>query len=200
MNTERTNSLLLLGCGIFHKEIQWLIQKNNWSLRTDFIDSALHNNLKLLSQKLTEELHEHQEDNTIVFYGCCHPNMDKIVEKADTIRTNAQSCMQMLLGEEEFMRQLENGAYFLLEESVLNWDTVIRQTFGDKEEVIRDIFQGDRKYVLAVKTPCSSDFEKEAKRIAAKVGLPLQWIDVSLECLQSAIEEVIERKQRKQDG
>ena len=35
--------LVMVGCGILHKEIDYLIKKNGWNIETQFLDSALHN-------------------------------------------------------------------------------------------------------------------------------------------------------------
>ena len=48
----------VIGCGILHKEVEFLIQKNDWPLDTCFLDSTLHNNLSLLSESLEKAIIE----------------------------------------------------------------------------------------------------------------------------------------------
>jgi len=178
---------ILIGCGIFQKEITYLQQQHGWQLDTDFLNPALHINLEKLEKNLSLKIEKHSQRNAIIFYGACHPSMDCIVQKANAIRPAGQNCVEMLLGNELFTSELSNGAFFLLEHWALHWDSVIAKTFGNNMEITRQIFQEDRKYLLGVRTPCSGDFTKEAESAAHSVGLPLQWMDVDLHYLKSVL-------------
>lgn len=111
MSLDNTK-LRLVGCGIFKKEINFLIKKNNWAITTDFLPTSLHINFKKLETALQQGLARHRDESTIVFYGACHPLMDKILDEAHTIRTLEQNCIAMLLGLDEFNRELANRAFF----------------------------------------------------------------------------------------
>jgi hypothetical protein len=189
-------NLLLLGCGIFEKEIQRLIAKNSWPLSTVFLDSSLHIDLGLLSQTLITALGAHQERDLIVFYGCCHPRMEKILRDAKTFRTPGQNCVDILLGHDRFMTELSQGAYFLFEDWARHWQEITEKTFGKNPHLVRDIFQGDRKYLLCLRTPCSGDFAAAAEEAGRQVGLPCRWLDVSLDHLESVLKVAIHRKMK----
>lgn len=194
-------SLRLVGCGILHKEVDYLVTKNGWDVETEFLDSALHNYLNRLSKELDCALTKDELAgcNTVVFYGACHPQMESILQQHHTVRTHGQNCIVMLLGYDLFMAELAKGAYFLLEDWALTWKPMLTQAFGDNVEVLREIFQGSHKYMIAIRTPCSGDFTAAAEAAAAYVGLPLQWLDVGLEHLEAVLAEAIARK-RQQAG
>jgi hypothetical protein len=194
--TMSDNRLLLLGCGILQKELRFLIEKNRWPLDTFFLDSALHVDFDDLSRSLTSALARYSGRNIIVFYGSCHPLMDKILEAAKTIRTTGQNCVEMLLGHELFTEELSNGAFFLMEEWARRWDLILKKTLGDNEEVWKAVYQGDRKYIACINTPCSGDFRVNAEKAGKKVGLPLHWIDTPLDNLESVLQDAITRKMR----
>lgn len=191
---SRRPSLLLIGCGILKKEIRFLVEKNGWPLETLFLDSSLHVNLDHLLQTLTSTLDCHTGREIIVFYGDCHPLMDSLLKSARTFRTMGQNCVEMLLGHELFIRELEQGAYFLLEDWVSCWEQMLRETFGPNNDVMREIVQGDRKYLLALTTPCTRDFSNEAEAAGELVGLPLRWLNVSLDHLESVLHAAIIHK------
>jgi hypothetical protein len=65
---------------------------------------------------------------------------------------------------------------------------------------MREIVCGDRRYLLAVRTPCSADFAVEAKSAADTVGLPLRWVEATLDHLERALSDAIERKLRETHG
>ncbi|NTV71435.1 MAG: DUF1638 domain-containing protein [Azonexaceae bacterium] len=190
--------LTIVGCGILHKEVDWLVRKNGWQVETQFLDSALHNYLGKLSEQLNATLanDELQGRDTVVFYGCCHPQIDSILEKHHTLRTQGQNCIVMLIGYEKFMEELEKGAYFLLEDWALTWEPMISKCFGDNPAVIREIFHSSHKFMTAIRTPCSGDFTRAAEVAAAYVDLPLQWMDADLSHLEAVIADALSRKKQ----
>lgn len=196
MTVEADKRLLLLGCGILEREIRFLNEKNGWNLETCFLDSSLHIDFDKLSLALTSALSRHGEQEVIVFYGACHPLMERILASAHTFRTPGQNCVEMLLGPELFSKELEQGAFFLLEDWAKRWGDIITATFGTSREVIREIFRGDRQYLLCISTPCSRDFRAEAEEAGQLAGLPLRWLDVPLDHLETLLEAAITRKIR----
>lgn len=189
------NRLLLLGCGILKKEIEFLVARNNWPMDSFFLDSALHVDFDRLAKGLTSVLVRHRGDDVIVFYGTCHPLMEEMLAEAGTFRTRGQNCCEMLLGSAVFQEELAKGAYFLLEDWARRWPQIITRTFNTENlAVIREIFQGDRSYILALRTVCSTDFTSQAEAAAEMVGLPLRWLDVGLDHLESVLREAVQRK------
>jgi hypothetical protein len=191
MSEER---FLLVGCGILRKEISFVIKKNGWPLDTFFLDSALHVNLEKLSKRLTTVLSSHGERKNIVFFGACHPQMERMLAHAGTFRTAGQNCVEMLLGEQVFAEELEKGAFFLLEDWAQRWDEIVTLALGKNRQVIRDIFSEDRKYLLCLRTACSKDFTDDAQKAACFVDLPLRWRDVSLDRLETILQAALTRK------
>lgn len=188
------STLSLVGCGILQKDVHYLIAKNNWPLTADFLPASLHIDFKRLACALQSGLSRHANEQTIVFYGACHPGMDKMLNKANTLRILGQNCIEMLLGAEEFNRELSNGAYFLLDDWVRNWDAVIAKTFGTNITVIRDIFHDQHRYLLCLRTPQSDDFSREAAHISTMLDLPVQWRDVTLDHLENVLHTAIRHK------
>ena len=181
---------VLIGCGILAREVRALIRKNHWSLRTVLLDSDLHNDYCSLERALESSLSEHQADRTVVFYGCCHPRIDEIVAGAATVRTQGQNCIEMLLGHEVFTAEVQAGAYFLVEAWARTWQRVVTNAFGTTNpDVIRSIFNEDRRYLLALRTPCTGDFTEAAEEAGRIAGLPVRWMDVSLDHLEHTLRD-----------
>ncbi len=197
-----TAPISLVGCGILHKEVDYLIQKNGWQIETHWLHSALHNYFDQLHKELDTGL-KHEEaagKRTIVFYGACHPRMDQLLEKHHTCRTHGQNCIVMLTGYEKFMEELSLGAYFLLEDWALTWEPMITECFGSNLAVVREIFHGSHKKMIAIRTPCTTDFTAAAEAAARFVDLPLEWLDVDLSHLETVLaESIAEREQQKAD-
>lgn len=194
MNTAHAMAdarLLLIGCGILSKELDFLIERRGWPLDTLFLDSALHIDLGKLAGNLEEILAARGTERTIVFYGACHPLMDRILSRTGTFRTEGQNCAAMLLGDDLFTEELSRGAFFLMEDWARRWDETVLRTFGGNRKAAREIFQGDRKYLLCLRTPCSGDFTDLAEEAGRTVGLPLRWMDITLDRLASVLEKTM---------
>jgi hypothetical protein len=187
--------LLLIGCGILSREVCWLVRKNGWPVDTTFLDSSLHVDLGRLGTRLTATLREHARRRTIVCYGTCHPLMDDILAEAGALRTEGQNCAEMLLGHQAFADELQQGAFFLLEDWARTWPQIIAATFRTTNlAVVREIFHLDRRYLLALRTPLSGDFAEQARDAGLLVDLPVRWRDVSLDHLEAVLSAAIERR------
>jgi hypothetical protein len=189
-------TLLLIGCGILYKEIRLLIDKNRWPVDTCFLDSALHVNFEKLADRLSGALARHGDRNCIVFYGGCHPLMEGLLERGAAIRTDGQNCVDILLGNALFSAELQKGAFFLMEDWARRWKHITRIAMGRNLSLIRDIYHAAHTYLLCLRTPCSGDFRAAAEEAGRMIGLPVRWLDVGLENLESVLGETINRKLR----
>jgi len=71
---------------------------------------------------------------------------------------------------------------------------MITECFGNNLAVIREIFHSSHKYILALRTPCSDDFTEAAEKAAAFIDLPLHWLDVDLQELETVMADAIQEK------
>ncbi len=184
---------LIIGCGILQKEIRYLVAKNDWQPRLSFLPSGLHVDFDKLQNSLEKCLQRHREESAIVFYGACHPRMDQILDNVRVIRTPGQNCVDIYLGHELFCRELERGAFFLFEDWALNWKEIVGEIMPGDPEIMRSIFCGAHKYLLAIRTPCSGDFSAEAAAVSKMTALELRWVDIGLGHLEATLAETLSR-------
>ena len=178
----------IMCCDVLKKELDYLIEKNRWNIEAAFLDSNLHVSLDRLENALVHVMNRPMPP-TCLIYGTCHPRIDKICADYHAVRTPVQNCIEMLLGKPAFTRQLESGAFFLLEQWAFHWNTMTRDVFMGPPHARYEILKEEHDYILCLRTPCSTDFDKEAAAVSEQTGLPLQWKDVSL----SHMEEVLSR-------
>jgi len=180
---------LLVACGILSREIRLIVSARAWPIRIRFLPSRLHVDIEKLGTALQSEVDLRDGGRLALGYGVCHPSIDRLGKAV--VRMKAQNCISMLLGEEHFHREIEAGTYFLLEEWARDWTSITRSAFGDHPTSIAAIFRSEHKSILAIRTPCSGDFATAAQEVADGLGLPLRWIDVSLEHLESILLETL---------
>lgn len=186
----------IVGCGILQKEIRFLISKNGWELDTAFLPSGLHVDFEKLQSGLEKSLAAHGGQTAFVFYGACHPCMDHILKQAGVVRTPGQNCVEICLGYETFSRELEQGAFFLFEDWALHWQAIVGEVMPGNPEIMRSIFRGAHKYLLAIRTPCSDDFSAEAVAVSEMTGLELRWLDAGLENLEECLSATIKNSRK----
>ena len=189
--TDRNTSIPLIGCGILKDEIDYLIKKNGWDLSAHYLDSSLHVDFERLEYSLTHALRHFGSKPKTVFYGTCHPLMNRFMRDGNAVRTEGQNCVEILLGKDLFTRCLTEGSFFLMEDWARHWDRVMTKAFGDNPEVIRDIFQSEHKQLLALRTVCSGDYGADADRVSRATGLPLKWMDAGLDHLEAVLKETL---------
>ena len=189
-----SNQILIIGCGIFAKEIDFVISKNKWPVKTIMIDSINHMDFEKLHKDLEAELLKYKEERVVVFYGACHPLIHKTLERFQTIRTQGQNCIDIILGSKLFNEELANGAFFLSEDWIMRWKDIVTAGFGTDKEVVREIFKSSHTYLNAIKTPCSFDFEAQAKEVSEFLDLELKWLKVDLKELELNLQQTIAAK------
>jgi len=183
--------LVLIGCGILRKEIRFLIAKHRWPVSVVFLPSGLHTDFGKLQHSLEKSLQAHAGHPCLVFYGACHPLMDRILATAGTVRTPGQNCVDIYLGHTAFCRELAAGAFFLFEDWAQHWDSIVGGEQGLAPAVMRDIFREAHTHLLAIRTPCSGDFSAQAEQISRSTSLELRWVDVGLEHLEQVLDRTI---------
>jgi len=119
--------------------------------------------------------------------------MDQILNEAKVLRTPGQNCVDIYLGHEQFCHELEQGAFFLFEDWAHHWQEIVCPIMPGDPEIMRSIFRGAHKYLLAIRTPCSGDFSAEAEAVSAMTSLELRWVDVGLEHLEATLAETRDR-------
>ncbi|MBN2656173.1 MAG: DUF1638 domain-containing protein [Spirochaetales bacterium] len=179
----------IISCGILKKEIQFLVRKNNWPVRERYISSSLHVDFDVLEKALNKTLGKIEAPPALLVYGNCHPLMDEICTGHGAVRTEGQNCVELLLGAQRFNKELEKGAFFLMEDWVLRWDEVMLSALGHNKSIWRELFRDSHKYFLALRTPCSGDFKAQAEKISRDMELPLHWMQTDLANLERVLRE-----------
>lgn len=192
------DKLLVIGCGILKNEVQFLVQQNKWNVDSIFLDSTHHCDFSKLAGGLNDEIKKHKDRDMFILYGACHPIMDQMLNKAGTFRVEGQNCIEMLLGKDLFMEKLLEGCFFLLEDWAVRWEYLLSKTYPRcRPEIMKEIFNMDRKFILALRTPCSGDFSLQAQNAAKQMQVPLKWMDVSLDHFEGLMENAIKKKKDK---
>lgn len=185
---------LVIGCGVLERELRFIAAQKGWELDLELLGPMMHLDLPRLARDFGAQLERTSERDPRVFFGACHPRLDGWLAAQGRVRTRGVNCVEMLLGPERYEAELAGGAYFLLEAWVRDWREALQRTFGDRPALVREIFQGSHTHLLALRTPCSGDFEAEAEAASRQVGLPLQWATLDLARLEAVLAALLDRE------
>lgn len=187
-------SLVLIGCGTLEAEVNFIISKNGWPIKTHFLSSVLHIEHDTLYNSLKESLDSRPDSKKVIFYGECHPSIDRLVEEYKAVRYTGQNCVESLLGRARFDSLMAEGAFFLLKSWALKWESILEKVFGSRVNIAREIFKTRHKYFLALRTICSGDYQREAEVVSELMDMPLLWMDISLDNLERNLSSTILRQ------
>jgi hypothetical protein len=183
--------VLVIGCGILQRELALAATTYGLKFDTRLLSPSLHLDPSKLERQVKAQLVNTAQQDARVFFGSCHPNLDQWLAAAGRRRTRGTNCIEMLLGPTRYEHELSTGAYFLIEPWARGFTAALKRSFGDRPRVAREIFQGAHSRMLAIRTPCSGDFNDAAEAAAREVGLPLEWTTVDLSELAEVMQDLL---------
>lgn len=183
---------LVIGCGVLGRELRWLAAQRGWALELKLLDPMLHIEPPRLAREVCHELELARGRDVSLFYGACHPSMDRWAARHAAPRAAGACCFEMLLGPARYAHELERGSFFLVEALLPRWRQALELTFGARPWLVKEVFKSHQQ-LLALRTPCSQDYRAEAEAAAASVGLPLEWADVELGHLEAVLAPLVAR-------
>lgn len=182
---------VLIGCGVLGPELRRLAAAGAPAFDLALLPAELHLDPERLAQVLGAQLARTASLDARVFYGVCHPGLERLVQAHGRRRSRGLNCVEMLLGPARYREELEAGSYFLLEAWAPGFEAALARTFGGRPAVAAEVFRGAHTRLLAIRTPCSGDFTAAAEAASRAVGLPLVWTTVELDHLAAVVGELL---------
>jgi len=142
---------MLVSCGIFREEIEFLVRQKGLSADVIFLDAALHVNFDKLKSRLTEALGKCRQAGreVKVVYGHCHPEMIEILELGGAKRIMAGNCLEAFVGAEEIARlDKEAKTFFLTSGWVNNWEAMFKMGEEDFSFDFREMFKSYKRIIV----------------------------------------------------
>ncbi|MEJ2684793.1 MAG: DUF1638 domain-containing protein [Candidatus Sulfobium sp.] len=176
-------STIIIGCGIFRKEIEFLIKEKGLSEDVIFLDAALHVNFDKLKVRLTDALEECREKGgrVKILYGHCHPEMNEILGRYGAKRIEAGNCLEAIAGAEEIARlDKEAKTFFLTSGWVNNWEAMFRLGEEDFNFDFRRMFSSYKRIVVFDISGIPVDEEK-VRKLSDYARLPVERRSITLD-------------------
>ncbi|PLX19953.1 MAG: hypothetical protein C0601_00610 [Candidatus Muiribacterium halophilum] len=151
-----------LSCGIFEKEIRYLIENKRIDIPFQFLDSSLHmypQKLNLVLDKKIEKL-RNENKKIIIVYGECHAFMIDVDDDKYVYRTPGINCIQIILGTDRYRKLRKEGAFIFMPEWIERWKEIFSEHLGLKGELGKEMINDMHSKLVYIKTPCYEDDSK----------------------------------------
>jgi hypothetical protein len=183
-------AVIFISCGIFKKELEYLLREKGLDWKILYLEAALHVNFDRLKTALVEALEEnHKEGAELkVLYGHCHPQIMEILERYDAKKIDAGNCLEAMVGAEEVMRLNQEGtAFFLSAGWVNNWEKMFALGRKDFNFDFKTMFDGYERIIVFDTGIIPIDAEK-VERFSKFTKLPVERKPITLDYFFNLIE------------
>ncbi len=187
------NHPLIISCGIFRAELEYLAREKRLEPEVLFLDAALHVNFDRLKARLVQALEENARAgrSVSVLYGNCHPEMLKIMGRYGARKIKAVNCIEAIVGREEMLKmQAEGKSFYLTAGWINNWEAMFAAGSADLKLDFRSLFS-DYKRVILFDTGVIPIDEARAAAFSTFTGLPIERRKIGLDNLLALIRSVL---------
>lgn len=177
--------VVFISCGIFRKELEFLVKEKGLDWNILFLDAALHVNFDRLKARLVEALEELRKPGVEikVVYGHCHPEMMEILDSYGAKKIRAGNCLEAIVGAEELRRiDAEAKSFYLSVGWVNNWEEMFAQGRADFGFDFKAMFASYKRIVVFDTGVIPIDEEK-VRKFAEFTGLPVERRIITLDRL-----------------
>ena len=191
---EKNSDVLIISCGIFKKEIEFLKKENRLSYPTIFLDSAVHIYPEKLQTVLTNAIEKALKSfqYIILMYGDCHPYINDLYDPKRVVRLSGINCCENILGRELYRKLRKEGAFFVFEEWAYRWKEIFVDEIGLNEKIAPIFMKSMHKSILYIDTGVSEVPIDILKEMSAFFDLPFDIMKVELDFLTDSIVKAYE--------
>lgn len=186
---------LVVGCGIFRREIAGLDPSVLGQARPVFLDSMLHMRPARLDAALLG-LAEAEDRPIVLVYGDCCPHMGELAQRPHIGKVRGVNCCDILLGHDAYHRLRREGVFFFLPEWTARWEQVFRVELGLADRALaREFMHEMHRRLMYLDTGLTEVPHKILADIEAFFDMPVEIRPTGLERLEAAIAAGLQRAQ-----
>ena len=195
MTIPSLQKITFVSCSVLQAELVSL-QRRHWhEAKLRFLCSMLHMHPERLGIQLSDAVAEEMEQGQriLLVYGDCSALATNLEALPGVARTRGHNCCELLLGQDVYQRLGHAGAFFLIAEWVKRWREIFTIELGLNKEIARDLMQDMHRSLIYLDTGLAPVPVDELRECEEYCGLSCVVRPVTLDHLQLAIQEAIER-------
>lgn len=186
----------VISCGVFRSALEHLgLGRIYPHLAVTYLPSNLHSRPDLLKDLLMRAIDAAQQrrEEVICLYGDCFPDICDCCQERSAIKVPGAHCYEMLLGNEQFKRIMDEtaGTYFLEQELIRDFDNVCAKPLELYDDDMREYFFRHYRRVVYVRQPSDGDVLAAAHEVAAFLNLSLEVRDADYSHLARMLRQLL---------
>lgn len=185
----------LVCCSVAQAEVTALWQVHWPHLKLRYQNSMLHMRPAALAARLEllagEELRQGRQ--VVLIYGDCCLQMRQLEARPGIVRTRANNCCALLLGDACYRKLSHEGAFFVFPEWTVRWREIFRTELGLNQENAASLMRDMHRKLVYLDTGVLPVPEAALQECAEYCGLPWVAHPTPLDVLRQSIDEALSR-------
>ena len=187
----------VIACGALAADVRTIARRRGWAVDVHPLSALLHNRPERIAPALERSVSRLREryDTLAVAYGDCgsYGAIDDVVRRFGLARLAGDHCYDVFARSEVRDALAEEpGTYFLTDFLARTFDhTVVRELGLDRHPSLRDMYFGNYRRVVWLAQRPTAATRAAAERASARIGLPLEILEVGSARLESQLEQLL---------
>ena len=188
----------VIACGALALHLQEIVARRGLDVDVHPLPPLLHNRpagIPGAVEELADALRSRYAQLAVAYADCgTYGALDETCERLGLARLPGRDCYDVFAGAERMraIYEAEPGTYVLTDFLVRGFDRLVIQELGlDRHPELRDDYFRNYRRVVWIAQRSTSELRAAAERAAARIGLPLEVVDVGDRGLEEALDALV---------